>query len=198
MQQLDHVRHLILARAKEKRLSLADLSRGVGKNAAYVHQFIHKGSPRVLPEDVRLALGSLLDLPDSELHHNPLARMPAAAAPAPSGRDLPVFSDALPFDRERVGEHIPRPALFSGLRDAFALWISKPGGRLVVGDLAYVHPHQPARPGDTVAVVEGEGVAPCCGELLSIENKTATVRVAHGVISCPAPAAYRVVGALFG
>lgn len=198
MHPLDHVRRLILTRAKEKRLSLADLSRGVDKNPAYVHQYIHKGSPRVLPEDVRRGLARMLELDDAELHHNPVPRRePAAALDLPGSRDLPVFSDSAPLNREAVSELIDRPALFAGMPLAFALWISRPGGRLVTGDLAYVHPHKPPRPGDTVIAVPAADAVPVAGVLVSLDGSAAEIGLADSVLRLAGAAVYKVVGALF-
>lgn len=42
------------------------LSRQVGKNAAYFNQYFERGTPKVLPEDVRDSLGTIFNLaPDS-------------------------------------------------------------------------------------------------------------------------------------
>lgn len=47
---MDAVRRRILARVKESRSDLRMASRAIGRNAAYLHQFIHRGMPRVLVE----------------------------------------------------------------------------------------------------------------------------------------------------
>ena len=40
-----------------------------GKNHAYLHQFVHRGTPRKLPEDVRHALAAHLGVDETELRH---------------------------------------------------------------------------------------------------------------------------------
>lgn len=52
----------LLRRAVELNISLADLSRTAGRNAAYMQQFVERGTPRVLPEDVRLAVAMRLNM----------------------------------------------------------------------------------------------------------------------------------------
>lgn len=60
-----------------KRASLA-----CGKNHAYLHQFVHRGTPRRLPEDVRYALASHLGVDQSVLRD--LAPLPAPLDPHPN------------------------------------------------------------------------------------------------------------------
>jgi len=50
------VRATLRQLAVRHKVSLAELSRVVGRNPAYIHQFLAKGSPERLPEDERLAL----------------------------------------------------------------------------------------------------------------------------------------------
>lgn len=42
--------------------TLASLSRALGRNAAYLHQYIHRQSPRLLPEAERYKIASLLHI----------------------------------------------------------------------------------------------------------------------------------------
>lgn len=63
----DTVRKRLFALSEEQDKSLAELSRAVGKNAAYLQQFIKKKSPKVLPELVRHELARILNVPESEL-----------------------------------------------------------------------------------------------------------------------------------
>ncbi|MDA1309281.1 MAG: peptidase S24 [Proteobacteria bacterium] len=73
-----------------KRASLA-----CGKNHAYLHQFVHRGTPRRLPEDVRYALAAHLGVDQSvlrntDLHTPPLDPHPN---PPPASRNLQGASD---------------------------------------------------------------------------------------------------------
>ena len=66
---LDKTRQFILDQvAKRGRdCSLKTLSLAVGKNPAYIHQFIYRGSPRHLPEDIRHKLADLLGVSEYSL-----------------------------------------------------------------------------------------------------------------------------------
>ena len=61
------VRKLIPLLAAERGRSLADLSRGIGRNACYLQQFIRYGSPRRLPEPERRRLAQLLAVDERRL-----------------------------------------------------------------------------------------------------------------------------------
>ena len=47
--------------------SLASLSRMIGRNPAYLQQFISRGTPRRLDEDDRLVLAKFFDIDEREL-----------------------------------------------------------------------------------------------------------------------------------
>lgn len=64
---MDAVRKLILDRAADKGTNLAELSRRIGKNHAYLQQFIKRGIPVELPEKVRRVLAPALEIPESSL-----------------------------------------------------------------------------------------------------------------------------------
>jgi phage repressor protein C with HTH and peptisase S24 domain len=80
---MDAQRTRILRLVRERGLDLAALSRAVGKNHAYFQQFIKRGTPRRLPEDVREALCARFGI-----HPDELSARGAASAP---GRALPVL-----------------------------------------------------------------------------------------------------------
>lgn len=67
---------VLLAQAAEQHgISLATLSRVLGRNAAYVQQYVRRGTPRVLPERDRRILADYLDLSDEALGGLPGLRM---------------------------------------------------------------------------------------------------------------------------
>lgn len=53
---------LIAQLAKAKGLSLKELSEGLNRNHAYLQQFVTRGVPRILPEDVRVGIAARLGL----------------------------------------------------------------------------------------------------------------------------------------
>jgi phage repressor protein C with HTH and peptisase S24 domain len=64
---MDAVRKLIIDRLEELGLNMAEASLKIGKNHAYLQQFLKRGIPVKLKEDDRLALAQLLGVPESEL-----------------------------------------------------------------------------------------------------------------------------------
>ena len=53
--------------AREQGRSLASLSTMIGRNAAYLNQFVNRGTPRRLPEDERRHLAIVLNVDEREL-----------------------------------------------------------------------------------------------------------------------------------
>ncbi|WP_158586585.1 S24 family peptidase [Henriciella mobilis] len=58
--KLSPARQLLVDRAAEADTTLKELSLKLGRNHAYLQQFVMRGSPRVLPEDVREKLADSL------------------------------------------------------------------------------------------------------------------------------------------
>lgn len=85
----DSPRKLLARLIEEKGAEMAALSRMLGKNAAYIHQYIHRGSPRRLGEEERRALAHYFGIDESLLGGPvrlsadalvPVARRPVRAA----------------------------------------------------------------------------------------------------------------------
>jgi phage repressor protein C with HTH and peptisase S24 domain len=93
--KLDPVRLKLLKLVKERRSDLKNVSLAIGRNAAYLHQFVQRGTPKVLPEDVREALAQHLGCEEDELRHRKVpprkprekktAQEPVRAVPAGDG-----------------------------------------------------------------------------------------------------------------
>ena len=66
---LDPIRLRVLKLLQDKGSDLKKASVAIGRNAAYVHQYVYRGSPKVLPEDARIALAAYLDVDEKDLHH---------------------------------------------------------------------------------------------------------------------------------
>jgi len=73
--KLDPVRRrlLELVAHRDPPTDLKKASLACGKNHAYLHQFIHRGTPRRLPEDVRWALAGHLGVDEAALRDGTLA-----------------------------------------------------------------------------------------------------------------------------
>ena len=63
----DDIRTLIEERAWMRGETLASLSQMIGRNDAYLQQFVRRGTPKRLPEDARLMLAYYLDVDERQL-----------------------------------------------------------------------------------------------------------------------------------
>ena len=80
MSKTDVVRRRIQALLTRDALTLAEVSRAIGRNHAYLQQFLRRGTPKALPEEVRIALARYLGIDETELRvplggelHDPLS-----------------------------------------------------------------------------------------------------------------------------
>lgn len=111
--QNDDPRAALAALVADRGASLASLSRLIGRNAAYLQQYVQRGSPRRLAEGDRRLIAAYLGIDESVLgatDRPPLVRVPridAAASAGPGG----LIDD----DRLAGGEAID-PALLRRLR----------------------------------------------------------------------------------
>jgi transcriptional regulator with XRE-family HTH domain len=64
---MDQVRKTILKRMQERGLNYKEVSLELGKNQAYLQQFIERNVPAKLKEDVRAKLAEILDVTEDEL-----------------------------------------------------------------------------------------------------------------------------------
>jgi phage repressor protein C with HTH and peptisase S24 domain len=69
------VRELIEKKAAESGKNLAEISRALGRNHAYLQQFLKRGIPRKLPEDIRAELARILDIPEESLKEHVAAKV---------------------------------------------------------------------------------------------------------------------------
>lgn len=63
----DAVKRFLTTRIEERGTNLATVSKQLGKNHAYLQQFVNRGIPRTLPEEVRRRLSDILDVDDALL-----------------------------------------------------------------------------------------------------------------------------------
>ncbi len=78
---LDPVRQRLLELLPLSRSSLRRASLALGRDPAYLHQFVHRGTPRVLAKHDREALAAHLGCPPEELEHDRmLSRRPRGEA----------------------------------------------------------------------------------------------------------------------
>jgi hypothetical protein len=168
--ELSGIRLLVLRRARDMHVTLADLSRGCGKNQAYFHQFIHKGSPRRLDEQTRFRAAAMLQVDESLLRDTPrLAFVPhpgeaPLSPPIGAARQVPLFRETDAIIPAQAQQWAP-PFTPAGGPAAFAIWIDLPNQRLNTGDIAYAKSDIPARVGDLVVLLKPDHTVIAIGEL---------------------------------
>lgn len=190
----DSVRDLVRAKLEEKRISMADASRRLGKNRAYIQQFLERNTPVRLPEDVREELASMLGLVPETLRGGAIAPVALAGSfrrQAPAGPPdrqesavVPIMGTveggddgSFPWNGEVV-DYLPRPAALAGAVGAYALYVSgtSMSPRYEPGEPIFVHPGRPVAAGSYVVLQirpRSEGEAPL-GYIKRFVKKTPT------------------------
>ena len=56
----DDIRRYLYGLIHARSLTLSEVSKAIGRNHAYLQQYMQRGSPRILPEEVRIKLGEYL------------------------------------------------------------------------------------------------------------------------------------------
>jgi phage repressor protein C with HTH and peptisase S24 domain len=167
---MDKIRELVRARLSALNLSMAEVSKAMGKNHAYLQQFLERNSPQSLPEEVRAKLATILGVSEAVLRGAPAAvsappNLPLSAMMRPNdvwqGSDhIPVVGtaeggpDGLLEWNGDVIDRISRPPSLAGAKDAYALFVNGTSmePRYFQGELIYVHPGRPVTPGSFVVV----------------------------------------------
>jgi phage repressor protein C with HTH and peptisase S24 domain len=124
---LDPIRLRVLKLLDARGSNLKTASNAIGKNAAYLHQFIYRGTPKVLPEHLRDALAKHLQVDSEQLKHRhvPQRKTPsktheAEYGAAPMHRVPRGFSVVPEIDvRASAGPG----AVHEGLEETKATWL---------------------------------------------------------------------------
>jgi len=82
---MDPARARLVALAAERGVSLSALSGLLGRNAAYLQQFVRKGSPRKLEENDRRTLAEFFGVEEAELGAPPRETVLTVGAGTPAG-----------------------------------------------------------------------------------------------------------------
>jgi hypothetical protein len=104
---LDEVRRLVLDRSKELKITMKDMSEAVGMNETFIHQFVRKGTPKYLPEEVRYKLAKVIGVSEELLRGRDLHGKPNGITRAAVGRaDLDdmwtIWNTATPEERQLI------------------------------------------------------------------------------------------------
>jgi phage repressor protein C with HTH and peptisase S24 domain len=173
---VDPVRQLIRSTLSERRLKMSDVSKSLGKNHAYLHQFLDRGIPAQLPELVREQLAVILQVPESQLkggmrHTRFSTSARVVREPPLAGDKIPVLGAGqggsegwFPWNGEIV-DYVSRPPHLAGATQAYAVYVvgSSMEPRYYAGELVHIHPGKPVTNGAFVLVQvrpENEGEAP--------------------------------------
>jgi SOS-response transcriptional repressor LexA len=174
---MDPVRSLIVARVAELGLSLSELSLKVGKNHAYFQQFIKRGVPNRLPEEVRARAAEIFGLEERTLKEMSGPgirfmrdtivdhRVPARMLPW-----IPVYGTAVGgkdgefvLKGNQVSEVLAPPNLMH-VPDAYAVYVvgDSMEPRYLAGETVFVNPRLPISRGSFVVaqVSKGEEAEP--------------------------------------
>jgi SOS-response transcriptional repressor LexA len=170
---MDAVRSTIVARVAELGLSLSELSLKVGKNHAYFQQFIKRGVPNRLPEEVRGRVAEILGLdelalrqlgPNLRFMYDRIQEVPARGAAA----WIPVYGHAVGgkdgefvLSGNQVSEVLAPPTL-SHVRDAYAVYVvgDTMEPRYFAGETVFVNPRLPISRGSFVVAQISKGEEP--------------------------------------
>jgi len=174
---MDSARSLIVTRVAELGLSLSELSLRAGKNHAYFQQFIKRGVPTQLPEEVRGRVAEILGIDERQLKVVGLKSStvrPASNATLGGGVRIatwiPVYGHAV---GGKDGEFILNgnkvtdvlaPASLSSVPNAYAVYVvgNSMEPRYFAGETVFVNPGLPIRRGAFVVaqIASGEEGAP--------------------------------------
>ena len=125
---LDPTRLRVMKLIQQKRTDLKKASLAIGRNAAYLQQYLYRGIPKTLPEDAREALAAFLGVPEESLRPaktesavEPALPQVVAAAPATAiGGGMPGFSQVPELDVRASAGH---GAFHEGDEEIKAVWM---------------------------------------------------------------------------
>jgi phage repressor protein C with HTH and peptisase S24 domain len=164
-----NVREIIRQRIQEQGLSMGDLSKNVlGRNHAYLQQYLERGVPAKLPEDMRLLLAPALGIDEEELREHPRSvPKPPRAPDTQAARNSYESNDRLrvlgmaecgpdgwSLWNGDVIDMVDRPANLRGVPGAYAVYVvgASMEPRYHPGELVHIHPGKPLTIGAYVLV----------------------------------------------
>ena len=168
-------RQIIRTKLAERHLNMSAVSKMLGKNHAYLHQFLDREIPAQLPELVRGQLAEILQVPEGVLK-GPGGRRPAGTRVPTAG--APYIADKMPVKGAGQGgsegffpwngetvDYVTRPPQLAGATEAYAVYVagSSMEPRYLAGELVHIHPGKPVTPGAFVLVQlrpESDGETP--------------------------------------
>lgn len=160
---------------RENGLSLKSASVAIGKNDAYLQQYVNYNKPNELPEGVREALAPILGCEPDDLRLMPKnpstfgraneANLKELVAhdSASGAKDFPIFAVARGGSEGMIVTYDPieykeRPAPLAGVKGAFGVYMigesMEPAYQ--TGDMLLIHPTKPPRINDDILIITGD------------------------------------------
>jgi phage repressor protein C with HTH and peptisase S24 domain len=178
---MDVVRKLILEKLAEAGLKMSEASTKIGRNHAYLQQFLKRGVPVELPERERDRLAELLRISPDDLRgpSNPLAARGYERKQNVSSRDSLVDQGLLPaHSAQGASPKVVQGAELFGMQADLPVYGTAqggPDGAEIVSDYAvdYV-----ARPAVLLKVRDGYGMI-VTGDSMSPEHKAGSIALVN-------------------
>lgn len=80
----DPIRKLVLNRIKDLGLTEVGVSASLGRNRAYINQYLYRGIPEVLPEQTRYDLARVLEIDEAQLRVEKFTKDYFGRSPTPA------------------------------------------------------------------------------------------------------------------
>lgn len=170
------VRELIRAKIEQRGLSMKAISAQLGKNHAYLQQYLERGIPRKLPEDVRPRLALALGVKETDLIESGQINAQLLGTRSLAKNHVPKPNENATNDgpenllkvlgmaeggpqgwnlwNGEIVQYITRPENLRGVPGAYAVYVTGHSmePRYEPGELAHIHPGRPVQPGSYVLV----------------------------------------------
>lgn len=160
------VREFLRTKLAERGLSMKEASERIGRNHAYLQQFLERGIPAALPEEARESLAEVLGVaPDALRGAGPASRSGVRSTylrlpPANAGDRIPVMGvgegggEGKSLWNGEIVDYVSRPPALSGAPNGYATYVTGTSmePRYHPGELIYVHPGKPVTAGAYVLV----------------------------------------------
>jgi hypothetical protein len=203
---MDQARELLTRLIAAHREDMATLSRGMGRNHAYLQQYLKRGTPRELPEAARLWLARRFGIEPGAFRAGEPAVEPRPAESSPSyqpapnvdfahmvpgerilgRRDLPIYAsaqgggDGMTVTPEPI-DWVIRPEAVLHVKGAFGVYCvgDSMEPRINQGELVVVHPTAPPAKGDDVLLTATRALG---GETLAMVKRLVRVEADHWLL----------------
>lgn len=157
----DQIKQTIVTLAEQQGRSLRDLSLAIGKNHAYLFQYVNHSKPSRLSEEARERLAIELGVDEALLKAGGLKG--PSQEKRPSSGKLPIFgrTDHLGVLHmsEDPNEYVDCPPYLLEIKSGFGVFMHDEtmAPRYEPGDLLYIDPTKPPAPGCDILIEDNDG-----------------------------------------